>query len=65
MENKNNEIRLFRNKFKTEDRHPSMTGNGLVDNKSVKCSAWTNTTKAGEKWIKVSIKHEDEEAMPM
>ena len=42
-----------------------MTGNGMVDNKSVKCSAWTNTTKAGEKWIKVSIKHEDDEGLPM
>ena len=64
MEDKNNEIRLFKNKYKTEDRHPNLTGRGMVDNKKVKASAWTNTTKSGDKWIKISLR-EDEETSSM
>ena len=62
MEEKNNEIRLFKNKYKKEDRHPSLTGSGMVDNKKVKVSAWTNTTKSGDKWIKISVREDDGEA---
>ena len=65
MEDKNNEIRLFKNKYKKEDRHPSLTGRGMVNNVKVKVSGWTNTTKSGDKWIKISVREDDGETSSM
>lgn len=58
---KDNELRLFKNKYKNSDNHPDMTGKGLVSGKKVKVSAWANKDKNGSTWLKVSIKDDIEE----
>ena len=58
-ENKDNELRLFKNKYKKTDRHPDMTGNGTLNGEDVKVSAWANIDKSGNKWLKVSINKND------
>jgi uncharacterized protein (DUF736 family) len=60
-EKKDNEVRLFKNKYKNTDNHPDMTGKGKVNGKDIKASAWANTDKNGNKWLKISIQDDVED----
>lgn len=55
-------ITLFSNKKREKEGDPNATGSGLVDGRKVWASAWTNTSKSGEKYQKISIKWADERA---
>ena len=55
MEQKNNTIKLFINKFKTEDKHPALKGTAVVNGKKYDASAWKNEDKNGNPWFNVSL----------
>lgn len=46
---------LFTNKRKEKDTHPSFTGRLNVDGKEYWLSAWGKTSKAGEKFLSLSV----------
>ena len=60
-EKKDNEIKLFANKYKTTVRHPDMCGRGKVNGKDIKASAWANIDSNNNKWLKISIKDDVDE----
>jgi uncharacterized protein (DUF736 family) len=47
---------LFRNNDKTEESHPDYRGNINVDGTEYWLSAWLKTSKAGMKYMSLSIK---------
>ena len=51
----NNVLVLHKNKFKTEDKHPSYRGQVLVENVKKDASMWINTNKNGEKYIRIKL----------
>ena len=55
MEQKNNTIKLFLNKFKTADKHPVLKGSAVVDGKEYDASAWKNTDKNGNPWFNITL----------
>lgn len=44
---------LFPNRDKKTDKHPSMTGKLNVGGKEWKLSAWSNTSKQGQKYLSI------------
>ena len=48
---KNNTGVLFVNHKKKTEKHPSSTGNALIDNIEYWIAAWVNETEAGEKYM--------------
>ena len=54
-EMKNNVLVLHKNKFKTEDKHPSYRGEVLVENVKKDASLWVNTNKNGDKYIRITL----------
>jgi len=50
---------MFRNEDKTEDKHPDFKGEGMINGKKMKISAWTKTIKngehAGQKFLSLSF----------
>jgi uncharacterized protein (DUF736 family) len=48
---KENSWTLFRNKKKTEDKHPDYRGEINIDGNIYDLSAWTKETKTGEKYF--------------
>lgn len=47
---------LFKNEWKTSDKHPNLKGKIMLPNGEVRwISAWTKVTSAGEKWQSLSI----------
>ena len=53
-EPRDNEVALFKNNYKEEgDKKPDMTGEGLVNGKQWKVSAWHNVSQGGKKYIKM------------
>lgn len=66
MEQKNNTIRLFKNNFKTEKKHPEMKGKAVVEGKKWDASAWMNEDKNGNPWFNISLEEpykKDEESV--
>ena len=55
MELKNNEIFLFKNSYKTKDSQPSFRGKCLVEGVEKDASCWINTSKKGDKYLKVVL----------
>ena len=51
----NNVLVLHKNKFKTEDKHPSYRGQVLVEGVKKDASMWINTNKNGEKYIRIKL----------
>ena len=60
-EQKDNEGALFINKKKKKDTDPNVSGGALIDGVEYWVSAWTNTSKAGEKYQKLSFTPKDEQ----
>ena len=52
---KNNEIFLFKNDYKTKDAHPSFRGKCVVEGVEKDASCWVNTSKKGDKYLKVVL----------
>jgi len=52
---------LFKNNRKTTDSHPNLTGEIKINGKVYWISGWTKPTKAGEKWISLSVKKKDDQ----
>ena len=55
FEQKDNEGALFKEENKKSDRHPDMTGKGLVGGTEYRIAGWSNTSKAGKKYLKVTF----------
>jgi len=55
FEQKDNEGALFKEEDKKSDRHPDMTGKGLIAGTEYRIAAWSNTSKAGKKYLKVTF----------
>ena len=55
MEQKNNTIKLFINKYKTADKHPNLKGSAVVEGKRYDASAWKNTDKNGNPWFNITL----------
>jgi uncharacterized protein (DUF736 family) len=52
---KDNQIRLYNNEFKTDDRHPDWTGDGMAKGVVVKVAGWNNTSQNGKDYVKINI----------
>lgn len=47
---------LFKNKKKTSEKSPSLTGKVMLPNGEVRwISGWSKKTEAGEAWVSISI----------
>jgi uncharacterized protein (DUF736 family) len=53
---------LFKNKDKESDKHPDSQGNINVGGKKYWISAWLKESKAGAKYMSLSVKAQDAEA---
>lgn len=51
----NNKGALFASKDKKTDKHPDYTGKAEVNGKEMYLSAWKNTSKKGEVYLKISF----------
>ena len=52
---------LFKNNKKETDKHPDLTGNIVIGGEKYYLSAWSNTSKAGNKYIKLSATAEQKQ----
>lgn len=50
-----NQIRLYHNSFKTLDKHPDWTGDGMAKGVVVKVAGWNNTSQNGKDYVKIDI----------
>lgn len=55
MSNYDNSGALFKNSKKEKETHPDMNGKITVNGVDYNLSAWTNTTKTGEKYISIKV----------
>lgn len=46
---------LFKNQYKTEDKHPDYKGDGIVNGKEVELAGWINKKKNGEEYIGITF----------
>lgn len=53
---------LFANKDRQSDNHPNATGTLNVDGREYWISAWTKTSKAGDKYQSISVKPKEAKA---
>jgi hypothetical protein len=53
---------LFKNKKKEGDRDPDFTGQVNVDGTEYWASAWVNVSKAGDKYVSLSVKPKDDKS---
>lgn len=53
---------LFANKDRQSDNHPNATGTLNVDGREYWISAWTKTSKAGDKYQSISVKPKESKA---
>jgi hypothetical protein len=55
---------LWRNKKKTDERHPNSTGRGICPccKHTFYISGWTKEARNGEKWVSLAFKPVDEAA---
>ena len=61
MEDKDMSGVLFKNNKKETDKHPDLTGNIVIGGEKDYLSAWSNTSKAGNKYIKLSATAEQKQ----
>ena len=64
-EQKDMEGALFANKEKTKDTDANAKGSALIDGVEYWVNAWTNTSKAGEKYQKLSFTRKKQQATPV
>ena len=55
---------LMKNPNKTADNHPDLSGSINVDGQEFWLSAWTKESKAGNKFLSLSIKPKEAKAKP-
>ena len=55
FEQKDNEGALFKEEDKKSHRHPDMTGTGLLAGTEYRRAAWSNTSKSGKRYLKVTF----------
>lgn len=60
FEQRNNSGVLFKNAYKTSDRHPDYTGNAKVDDNEYKIAAWTKTSAKGTRFLSVVFTNKDD-----
>mgnify|MGYP003139927630 FL=1 len=48
-------ITLWVNDKKESEKHPFMTGKGLVKGKEVRAAAWKNTSKSGNSYMSIKL----------
>jgi hypothetical protein len=53
---------LFKNKKKESDRDPDFTGQVNFDGTDYWASAWVNVSKAGDKYVSLSVKPKDDKS---
>ena len=58
MENKDMSGVLFPVENKQSDKHPNLTGNVIIKGEKFYLSAWTNTSKNGNKYISLKANAE-------
>jgi hypothetical protein len=46
---------LFRNDKRESENQPNLKGSAMIDGAEYWVSAWTKTTKTGEKWVSLSF----------
>lgn len=46
---------LFQAKERKTEKHPNMTGKVNIDGKDFSLSAWSNTSKKGEKYLALKV----------
>lgn len=63
-EQKENEGALFVNKEKAKDTDPNAKGSALIDGVEYWVNAWTNTSKAGDKYQKISFARKEKQTGP-
>ena len=51
FEHKNNTGSLFKNPYKTKDKHPDYNGTAKIDGKEIDIGAWIRTDKNGQKYF--------------
>ncbi len=59
-EQKPNTGSLFKNDDREEETHPHAKGTALIDGVEYWVSAWTKTTKDGNKWQSLAFKPKEE-----
>jgi len=52
---------LFKNKNKESDKHPDYRGSINVNGKDFWISSWLKTSKAGEKYMSLSVQAKEEQ----
>lgn len=55
-EQRDNSGALFKNKNKKTDKHPDMTGKGMVYGQEVEISAWSKTDRNGNTFFSISFR---------
>lgn len=45
---------LFKNPYKTEEKHPHYTGKTNIEGKEYEVAAWVKTSKAGKQYMSLS-----------
>lgn len=56
---------LMKNPNKTADNHPDLSGSINIDGQDYWLSAWTKESKAGNKFLSLSIKPKEAKAKPV
>jgi len=51
----------FKNKYKTQDKHPSYTGSVKVDGEDYKLAVWIKVDRNGEKFLSCSFQKADQD----
>ena len=64
-EQKEKEGALFANKEKAKDTDANAKGSALIDGVEYWVNAWTNTSKAGEKYQKLSFTKKEKQTGPV
>lgn len=64
-EQKENEGALFANQEKGKDTDPNAKGSALIDGVEYWVNAWTNTSKAGSKYQKLSFSKKEKQTGPV
>ena len=64
-EQKENEGALFVNKEKAKETDANAKGSALIDGVEYWVNAWTNTSKAGEKYQKLSFTKKEKQTGPV
>lgn len=56
---------LFKNEKKTEEKHPDMSGSINIEGVEYWISSWTKTSKAGTKFMSLSVRPKQEQSKPV